>query len=246
VKNTFKLSAVLLSILAIVIMMFPGAATAAAPPTYPTSINGMPVILVETSANNIAMQDGKVTLVLLDNTSTLDSASTIKYKLKDYLINNPLPSNTDLEVYGGPNTTKESILKYQKEHNDFQRKNGVMQLCPIPTGTSTGLSTNEIGSQHGFQVDRNNDPWSNPNLDHQACNIVAPSVVAWAQQDYSYFGDNVMTNYYYFLQSGQVYSTNTNFLVWADDTNVYGNPDLAQPFAMTYTAGLYLLYRARL
>jgi hypothetical protein len=188
VKNTFKLSAVLLSILAILIMMFPGTATAAALPTYPTSINGMPVVLVETSANNVSLAPGQIILVLLDNTSAPTSASEleseIKLNLKDYLKNNLLPDNTCIEVCGGPNITKESIFKLQKENNDWQKKSGDMKLGSIDAGGSAG---------HTFEVDMNLGPQTKT-LDRQSCNIIAPIVRPNIQNHYSYFGDNVRTN----------------------------------------------------
>ncbi len=219
-KNTFKLSAVLLSMLAIMIMMLPGTATAAAPPTYPTSINGMPVILVETSANDVSLSAGQVILVLLDDTSAPMSASDLrsmtKSKISNYLNNNPISGNPCIQVYGGPGITKDSILKLQKEHNNAILKNNMPKLDPID-------------SNHGFQVAQNCDPQIYNNLDIQECDIIAPVVTPGIQDQCSYFGNNVMANAfnpwglgYYFLQSG-MYWCNANppdhgysNLVWAD------------------------------
>ena len=52
-KNAFKVIATLLFTSAIVVLMLPGVVSAATSPssTYPASINGLPVVLVEDSAN---------------------------------------------------------------------------------------------------------------------------------------------------------------------------------------------------
>ncbi len=73
-NKILKLIATLFFTFAIVALMLPGPASAAAPPAsvYPNSIAGLPVILVETSANNISLQEGHVTLVLLDTVSLMN------------------------------------------------------------------------------------------------------------------------------------------------------------------------------
>jgi hypothetical protein len=236
VKKTFKLSAVLLSILAIVIMMFPCAATAAAPPTYPTSIDGMPVILVETSANDVSLSAGQVILVLLDKTSAPMSASDLrsmtKSKISNYLNNNPISGNPCIQVYGGPGITKELILKIQMKNNDWQKKYGSVKLGTIDASGSGG---------HAFQIDVNSGTASKTR-DRQSCNITAPNVTPLIQNNYSYFGINVRTNGGnggYFLQSGQYYGINQSFICYADDNTFTprGERDAAKDFLWDYHPG---------
>jgi hypothetical protein len=112
---------VLLSILAIVIMMFPSAATAAAPPTYPTSINGMPVVLVEDSSNTVSVPKGNVILCLYDNTSKTMEDSITKLNSLNYLLNNPLPHGWSIQVFGGLGASEDAFIKTYNDINDTQK-----------------------------------------------------------------------------------------------------------------------------
>ena len=83
----FKLfSLVMVVVLALSILSFSSVSAAdSSSSVYPTSIAGLPVILVETNANDIAIPSGDVTLVLLDNTSSTIQESSAKLNLNNYL-----------------------------------------------------------------------------------------------------------------------------------------------------------------
>jgi hypothetical protein len=231
-KKVFKIIATLFFVFAIVVLMLPGIVSAAdsASSVYPTSINGLPVILVETPANDINIPSGHATLVLLDTTSVTVGESVKKLDLKSYLINNPLQTNISFEVYGGPGVTAQQIISLQKKYSLIQLGSISPQVSPNYTNVS-------------FQICMNNDAWNpNSNLNMQACNIIAPATTnnypyTW-QNQYTYFGDNVRTDGNYFLQSGQYYGginyNGQDYLVWADDST---NSLQAQPFDMQYTPG---------
>lgn len=239
-KNAFKVIVTMLITFAVVALMLPGVVSAAASstPVYPTSIAGFPVVLVKTSANDIDLPNGQTILVLLNNSST--TSTTPGPAIYNYLKTNPLPNNVSYEVYGGPGVTAEQIISLQKQYNDQQKKYGVIKLGSAHTGISPDTASN-----HGFQVDWNNDPLTQT-LEQQSCNIVAPTITGnWMDPDgYAYFGDNVMTNAldpfdissHYFLQSGLYWGySNQNYLVWADDSTY--PPLAAQVFSMPYIGG---------
>ena len=226
-KNAFKVIIALFFTFAIAALMVPYTVNAATSPSYPTSIDGLPVILIETPANDISMPSGDVTLVLLDIVSTTIEASTARLDLSKYLKSNPLPNNVFFEVYGGPGVTAEQIINKQKENDELQRKYGVIKLGPIQSGVSPDTTAGP------FQVDINNDPSNNNSLDLQSCNIVAPTITGTYEDQYAYLGDNVMTNTSYFLQSGQIYANGQTRLIWADT----GTSCAAQTFNLTYIGG---------
>jgi hypothetical protein len=185
----------------------------------------MQVILVETSANNIAMPRGQVTLVLLDTSSTTIESSLKRLDLNNYLKSNSRGSNVSFEVYGGHGVTKEQIINIQRKNNNLQKQNGVIKLGPIQTGIVPLVAG-------AFQVDMNNDP-GNKSLYLQECNILAPTITGSYEDKYAYFGNNVTTNINYFLQSGQIYANNQTRLIWADTGTQYN----VNSFNMTYHAG---------
>lgn len=244
-KNAFK--AIVGSFLVFTIMAFilPSTVSAAASPIYPTTINGLPVILVETSANNVSLKEGHVTLVLLDTSSTTLKESMAKFTLNDYLTNNPLPSNWLVEVYGGSGVTAEGIIEIQKENNDLQKQYGVDMLGPLQSDLSqSNISPDE--NTGSFADDENVDP-QQIELNLQSCNIIAPSL-NWTKyiSNFAYFGDNVITNASnpfggggnYALQSGQIYAYGDNQLVYASSNDGLASHD----FSLTYVPNCNYLH----
>lgn len=127
------------------------------------------------------------------------------------------------EVYGGPGITKEKIIKNQIENNNRQEKYGVTILGPIQSG----------GKDAGpFQIDRFDDP-ETETLNFQTVMIPAPTITGTYEDEYAYFGNNVMTNGDYFLQSGQIYDNSNSRLIWADTTTNYA----VQDFNIDYVGG---------
>jgi hypothetical protein len=216
----------MLALFTIMAMAFPVAVSAAATPAYPTAINGFPVILVETSTNDITLPAGYVTLVLLDTVSTTANESTARLNLNNYLESNPLPSNWSLEVYGGPGITKDEVIKTQTDNNSWQKQHGLFKVSRIQDGVSpltAGL----------FQVDMFNDPQTKT-LNLQTCFILAPTITGnYEGNSYAYFGNNVLTNSSYFLQSGQIYANSNSRLVWADTST----GTAVQTFSIPYVGG---------
>jgi hypothetical protein len=242
-NKALKLIATLFFTFAIVVLMLPGTLSAANTPSsiYPTSIAGLPVILVETSANNVSLQEGHVTLVLLDTASTTLKESAAKFNLDEYLTNNPLPNNWTIEVYGGPGQTAAQIIDLQKENNNLQKRFGVAKIGPNQNSISQSSMSTNIASN--FACDENKDPMSRL-LNYQSCMIVAPQTNYPSDvSGYAYFGDNAVTNAAnpfpdlhgvisgnYTLQSGQFYQIGGNRLCYA-----YSNDGLiAHYFSLPY------------
>jgi hypothetical protein len=230
VKNSLKVIIVTLFAFVLVTLMLPGTISAAASPSsiYPASIDGLPVILVETSANNVSLQNGKVILVLLDTASATPTESASKIDISDYLSNNPLPNNWSLEIYGGPGQTAEQIINLQTENNNLQKQYGVVTLGPPQSALYQSSVSPSVVSN--FACDENDDPLNTSKLlNYQSCMIVAPITNYPSDiNGYAYFGDNVITNAAnpfpdqkgvisgnYTLQSGQYYQLNNNHLCYA-------------------------------
>ena len=99
----------LLFVFATVSLIFPGTVSAANTPIYPTSIDGLPVVLVEDSTNTVSMPAGDVILCLYDKTSPTLEDSLANLNSSSDSVDNPLPKGWSIEVFGGPGS---SIQKF--------------------------------------------------------------------------------------------------------------------------------------
>ena len=230
-KRFLRLSTVLILIVLSLVMSLPVGASDQ--PSYPKSINGLPVIFVQTPDNTVGLTAGQVVLTLLDKTAATDRESAAKLNLAKYLTDNPLPKGWAIEVYGGPGASKGTFKKTHKESYDFQKKYGGVKLGPIasPKVELVPLLT----GQPTFATVADDDPaiktiddihahWNAPQVGtHQSTNF------------YSALLNNGWTNTGYFLQSGQVFYWGTlgGRNVWADTTTGYSSRE----FNVAYVSG---------
>jgi len=123
-KNFWKVIATLLFVFTTISLIFPGTVSAANAPVYPTSIDGLPVVLVEDSTNTVSMPAGDVILCLYDKTSsTLEDSLSILNSSSD-LVDNPLPKGWSIEVLGGPGASVQKFLADYNQFNEYERENG--------------------------------------------------------------------------------------------------------------------------
>lgn len=193
--------------------------------SYPDSINGYPVIYIQTSENTYGLSSREVVLTILDKSAKTTEESMTHLNLKEYLKNNPLPKGYSIEVYGGPGASKE---EFEKVHNKINEE--LKKIGPILLG-GPGLfeSNTKVAGGPTFATFANNDPASQV-VTEQRARWYAP-VVGSSQNAYSAFLVNGMTNVNrYFLQSGQVYIFGTGFNMWADTTTGLST----RPFNVSY------------
>jgi hypothetical protein len=239
-KNAFKVIATLLFTSAIVVLMLPGVVSAATSPssTYPASINGLPVVLVEDSANTPSVPAGHVILCVYDNSSATMKDSIAKLNSANYLENNSLPSGWSIEVFGGAGATVQQFISTYNINNDYQKVHGVVKFTnPSITNTSSSV-TPDSGTPNGaFAIDQNYDP-NTQTITYQAAFFTSP-FIAINQNDYSYFGNNMCTNgkvmyknqlQNWFIQSGQIYYNWEGLNVYSDQSFGYQPENFNVPF----------------
>jgi hypothetical protein len=214
-----------------------------AEPTYPTNIAGIPVIFVETPANANFLTSNQTNLILLDSSSSTLQDALNKSNLLEYLKNNPLPAAWSFDLLLGSGSSKDSFLENLKIANDLFQKYGPLKISPIgsiekgpiyadsklawrnPPHATTNVSAtpDEVNRGASFASDSNDDT-SLSNITREKVNITVP-YVGTAQDEYSYFGLNGMTDgpwpdpdlQHPFIQSGQVYYNGLARNVWADN-----------------------------
>jgi hypothetical protein len=110
---------------------------------YPTEINGLPVIYVQTQANTYSLPQGKVILTLLDFSAQTTEESCKRANWDKYLLKNPLPKDWSIEVYGGIGASKEDWLKNHDDNNRVIVENGpiVLNSPHITSNFDSALST---------------------------------------------------------------------------------------------------------
>ena len=206
---------------------------------YPNTINGYPVIYVQTAENTYGLSGDEVVLTILDKSAGTAEDSMANFNLSEYIKANPLPKGWAIEVYGGPGASKEEFEKVHKNINEELEK-----LGPILLG-GPAILEGDAKSRGGptFATFGNNDPQTQV-VTGQRARWYAP-VVGTSQNAYSAFLLNGMTNVNrYFLQSGQVYISGTGYNVWADTTtgmtargfNVSYVPFHLYEFAIVYSS----------
>jgi hypothetical protein len=98
---------------------------------FSESVYDLPVALVQTSENTAWITDDRIVIVLL---GTFDKLEEPIETLSSYISNNQLPERWTIEVVGGKNVSKETILQNHKANNDAYEKHGPIQLggppCP--------------------------------------------------------------------------------------------------------------------
>lgn len=241
-KNVFKVIATLLFTSAIVTLMLTGAVSAAtsASPIYPTSINGMPVVLVKDAANTVGMPQGNVVLCVYDSTSKTIEDSNAKISSSNYLTNNPLPSGWSIEVFGGPGATVAQFIKTNNDYNAACKAYGPIQLAmPTQSNTPSNIRSNSL-PQHepSFATVVNNDP-SSQTITYQAGYWTSPFIAINQDVD-SAFLNNLETNANssyngmpWLLQSGQAYYPWAGFNIYSDQNYQFKG----QAFGVPYITG---------
>jgi hypothetical protein len=208
-------------------LVIPASANAGDQSNYPESIAGYPVIFVQTTENTSGLDPGNIVLVLLEMTPTLETEPASRQAVAEYLINQPLPKGWSIQVYGGPNATKDGYQKSHQANNDWHTKYGSL------------LSSSTLRSEpRTFAADLNVDPlYGNNIVTFQSARWTAPAKSDGAGSYFSYLGNNVQTNTGFFLQAGQKYWAAVPPLnVWTDSN--YGLAPM--PFTgVPYVAGHY-------
>lgn len=144
-KNFWKVIATLLFVFTTISLIFPGTVSAANAPVYPTSIDGLPVVLVEDSTNTVSMPAGDVILCLYDKTSsTLEDSLSILNSSSD-LVDNPLPKGWSIEVLGGPGASVQKFLADYNQFNEYERENG-----PVIWGQSASMNASEPATSNSI------------------------------------------------------------------------------------------------
>jgi hypothetical protein len=240
-KNLIKFFAAIVLLSALII---PSTA-ASANQDYPESINGLPVIFVQTSENTAWISDDTSVITLLDTSNKLEESIE---KLSSYVSKNPLPKGWSIEVIGGENSSKESILQSHKANNDTWEQYGPIQLGGPPSLTSNENSINRNvasilteDARPTFAIDSPTDP-SSETITYIGARWIAPQVGSY-QNAYSALMVNGMTDVYYplrernyFLQSGQIYGNGIGYNMWADsDSGDEGYQGV--PFNIQYVTG---------
>lgn len=238
-KNVFKVIATLLLTFVIVALMLPSTVNAASSSTaYPTSINGLPVVLVEDSTNTPSVPAGNVILCVYDSSSATMADSIAKLNSSNYLAKNPLPSGWSIEVFGGAGATVQQFIATYNTDNDFEKVHGVFKFAsPTVTNTTSAITPDSGPIQPSFAIDQNYDP-SSQTITYQAGFWTSP-FIAINQNYYSFFGNNLLTNgllYYngqwvnWFLQSGQTYSSSLGLNIYSDQSFGYVPQNFNVPF----------------
>jgi len=196
---------------------------------YPTELNDLPVIYVQTQANTYSLPEGKIILTLLDISSQTTEESCTKANWDEFLLNNPLPKDWSIEVYGGIGASKEEWLKNHDDYNREFLENGPIVLNSPQSTLNSGSAI--LTADHTYAIIRDTDP-SSQTVQGIDARWSAPTVGS-DQTKYSALLVNGWTNTDYFLQSGQVFSSGTGWNVWADTTTNY----VAQHFSLPYVIG---------
>ncbi|MGD0905558.1 MAG: hypothetical protein ABR924_21905 [Terracidiphilus sp.] len=241
-KNVFKVVATVLFTCAIVALLLPGAVSAVASPTpaYPTSVDGMPVVLVKDAANTVGMPQGDVVLCVYDSTSQTIEDSNAKISSSNYLINNPLPSGWSIEVFGGPGATVAQFIKTNNDYNAACKAYGPIQLAmPTQSNTPSNIRSNSLPlHEPSFATVVNNDP-SSQTITYQAGYWASPFIAINQNVD-SAFENNLETNANssyngnpWLLQSGQGFYSWAGFNIYSDQHYKF----LGQSFGVPYITG---------
>ena len=253
-KNVFKVIATLLFTCALVTLMLSGTVSAATSLALPTSINGFPVIFVQTSANTPSLAAGQNTtsptavkriITLLDNSSSSMQESANKFSSDIASVRAMLQPGDVIEVYGGDGASEEQFDVNHAANNESWSKNSSIQSYrPALNISNPSPSVSQDQNQnYGYAYFQNNDS-----------GIIGLSAHIAGISDNSFgncgFLVNGQTNgednndYHYFLQSGQWIFGNgiTSWNCWAtsvgpDPNNDPQGPYSAVQFNLPYVGG---------
>jgi hypothetical protein len=204
-KKVFKMIATLLFIFTTVALMLPGTVSAAASPALPSSINGLPVIFVQTSTNTPSLAVGQRIITLLDNSSSSLEEATNKFASDTKSVKALLKPGDQIEIYGGPGATEAQFDVTHTANNKSWSKNSVTQSYPTANTTNQGNTVSpDTGTQYpGYAYVQDNDTGNTGISVHMAG--ISPGT---SQNICSYFLLNGMTNTGYFMQVGQLFRSN--------------------------------------
>jgi hypothetical protein len=231
-KRILKLSSIIFLTLIIFALAMPYVVNGAGTPTYPTSINGLPVIYIQTPENTFGLSSGQIVLTLLDTKSTTVYESVNGLNMSKYLAANPLPAGWSIEVYGGPNASKELFLQAHQINYNIDKMVGPIRLGPIAS-KSLATARPMLTGNPTYAVVADNDP-AHYTIDDIKAIWTSPTL-GTSQNSYSALLLNAYTDYSYFMQCGQIYFSGSNGAenAWADTSS--GNS--ATAFNISYNAG---------
>jgi len=218
--------------------------------SIPQSINGLPVIFIQTPANTPYLTAGKRIITLLDNSaSSMESANKFSSNVES--IKSLLKPGDLIEVWGGEGA---SVAQYDANHAstiESWKKNGSIQLYN-PTTTSVNQETTASAAiPYAGVANIQDTDIGNTNI--MGISVQIYGITAGTSQNHgSAFLVNAMTNpsqyppWYssWFYQAGQYYYGNGTC------ANVYSyqsdNPaNTARPFTLQVTQGHLYNYDIR-
>lgn len=226
----FRKASIVLLVLSLVILtlMTSLTASAASLQNYPKSINGLPVIFVKTHENTVGYDSDQVAIVLLDNRSSSARESLASNNFQDLLSKKPLPEGWEIEVYGGPNASKEEFLKIHEENNKKLTKYGDIQVGML---SFTEERTLLLDPRPTFAMFTDED-CGEQTVSGLKAKWEAPTVGDY-QTYYSAFMLNGTSDQGFFLQAGQLYQDGEGSHIWSTNTVHY----VRKLFNLTYIEG---------
>ena len=249
-KNVFKVIATLLFTCALVTLMLSGTVSAATSLALPTSINGFPVIFVQTSANTPSLAAGQNTtsptavkriITLLDNSSSSMQESANKFSSDIASVRAMLQPGDVIEVYGGPGATK---AQFDTIHATNNKTWSPTQLHEVPTNAVNQASTVSPDTTQFYPVMVIDQDWDNANSSILAISAHIPGITIGNDQNgYSALLVNGLANgtvnynnqqVPFFLQSGQLYKNGQCSNVWVTTNDNPYVKDSAVAFDMPY------------
>ena len=215
-KKVFKVITTLFFTFAIVALMLPGTVSAASSPAsiIPTSINGLPVIFVQTPENTPALttQENaspstavKRIITLLDTSSSSMQESASKFSSDIESVRAMLRPGDVIEIYGGNGATEAQFDSAHAANNaSWSEHSSVQSYLPAANNThEKNTSSSDTGTQNpGWAYFQDNDT----NILGLSAHISGINNSSWGNCGFLVNGltngqDQNSVNY--FLQSGQ-------------------------------------------
>jgi len=238
----------LLCVPALAVSLFIGLASPASANTAdqytPASINGLPVLMVQTPANTYDLNNGRI-ITVLDNLSSSEEEAKQRFISNNASVMAILSPGDMIEVYGGPGASKEQYIKIHEENNVISKECSPITV-DVPTKIINNNETESKATQTlnpAFAIFQESD-----NSIRTVRGISAHMVginIGTSQSNYSAFMVNGITNSGYFLQSGQAYygigsgGNGTCGNIWADPTH---NNNQGMQFNLPYVTNHDYLY----
>jgi hypothetical protein len=252
-KKFFKIIATLFFTFAIIALMLPGtvSAAASAPSVYPTSINGLPVIFVQTAANTSSLNAGEKTssvtnggkiITLLDDSSSSMQESASKFSSDIDSVKALIKPGDMIEVYGGPGASEG---QFDMVHAANNKSWSPTQFHEVPSAVVNQASVVSPDTAQFYQVmaiDQDNDTATHSPI--LAISAHFPGITIGNYQN-GYSGllvnglANGTVNYHnqqvpFFLQSGQLYRGGQCYNVWVTTNDNPNVQDSAVQFNLPY------------